>query len=254
MSSLQDTPSETPFLIFDAYGTLVELDDFYGRLQRGFAHAGHAFSIEAITHAAHQEMKHYINCSTQARDRESWLRLRRKCAAIMADALREQGQHLALSLDHITQILADAIRFQEFPETRPVLERLHAMKIPMGVLSNWDFELPNILEAMNLKKYFRFVLSSAEIGVPKPAPETFAAAIERARQWFPNLHLQNCFYIGDHYEKDVLPARAAGLTPLWLVRNQRDLASGDDCDDCPDYKVLRLPDLNSLVDVLKCKA
>jgi hypothetical protein len=25
-----------PFLIFDAYGTLAELDDFYGRLQRGF--------------------------------------------------------------------------------------------------------------------------------------------------------------------------------------------------------------------------
>lgn len=250
MSSSPDTHPTTPFLIFDAYGTLVELDDFYGRLQRGFAHAGHSFSIEAITHAAHQEMKHYINCSTQACDRESWLRLRRECAAIMADALRAQGQHLALSLDHITQILADAIHFREFPETRAVLERLHAMKIPMGVLSNWDFELPNILEAMDLKKYFRFVLSSAEIGVPKPAPKTFATAIERAREFLPGLKLQNCFYIGDHYEKDVLPARAAGLTPLWLVRDERDLASGE---DCLDDKVLRLPDLGKLIDVLKCK-
>ena len=250
MSSLQNTPPATPFLIFDAYGTLVELDDFYGRLQRGFAQAGHVFSPEAIQHAAHQEMKHYIKCSTQAHNRESWLQLRSECAAIMADSLRSQGQQLAVSLERTTQILADAIHFREFPETRCVLEKLHELKIPMGVLSNWDFELPNILEAMDLKKYFGFVLSSAEIGVPKPAPETFAAAIERARQWVPNLHLHNCFYIGDHYEKDVLPARAAGLTPLWLVRDQRDLASGE---DSTDDKVLRLPCLKKLFDVLKCK-
>jgi HAD superfamily hydrolase (TIGR01549 family) len=236
--------SRTPFVIFDAYGTLVELDDFYGRLQQGFARAGLSLSPEAIKRAAHAEMKHYIERSVQARDEESWIKLRLECAQVLADALREQGHQIALSAEKTAQILSDSIQFRVFPEAIAVLEKLHAMKVPMGVLSNWDYELPHIFERLGLKKYFSFVLSSAEIGAPKPAPETFAAAIERARKLLPNIKPRDMFYVGDHYEKDVLPARRAGLTPLWLVRNERDLASGE---LVKDDKVLRLDSLRNLL-------
>ncbi len=73
---------KSPFLIFDAYGTLVELDDFYGHLQRNFARCGWEFSRDDIVRAAHREMAFYIERSMLARDRESWLDLRKQCAQV----------------------------------------------------------------------------------------------------------------------------------------------------------------------------
>ena len=35
------------------------------------------------------------------------------------------------------------------------------------------------------------------------------------------------FYIGDHYEKDVVASGEAGFEPLWIVRDERDIASGE---------------------------
>ncbi len=231
-----------PFLIFDAYGTLVELDDFYGHLQRNFARAGWHFSPEEIRRAAHREMKHYIERSMLARDHDSWLSLRRECAQVLADALREARRDFSLSLEKCTEVLGDSIHFRVFPEARRVLEGLHARGVSMGVLSNWDYELPRILESLGLKKYFAFVLSSAEAGDAKPSPAVFERAWQLARSVRPQLRAEECVYIGDHWEKDVLPARRAGWTPLWLVRSRRDLPSQSPCEaklDKPSVRCLR---------------
>lgn len=240
--------TRSPFLIFDAYGTLVELDDFYGHLQRNFAGAGWHFSPEEIRAAAHREMKHYIDRSVLARDRESWLALRRECAQVLADALREARRDFSLSLDKCTDILGDSIHFRAFPEARRVLESLHARHISMGVLSNWDYELPRILESLGLKQYFAFVLSSAEVGASKPSPQLFERAWQLARSVRPQLQAEECVYIGDHWEKDVLPARSLGWTPLWLVRSRRDLPSKSSAEDKSGRpSVLRLKSLRPLL-------
>jgi HAD superfamily hydrolase (TIGR01549 family) len=239
---------KTPFLIFDAYGTLVELDDFYGRLRSNFARAGWHFSPEEITRAAHREMRFYIDRSMLARDHASWLALRRECAQVLAEALREKKSDFSLSVEQCTQVLADSIHFRVFPEARRVLEELHARGVSMGVLSNWDYELPRILESVGLKKYFAFVLSSAEVGQAKPSPAVFDRAWQLARKVRPQLEARECIYIGDHYEKDVLPAKKAGWTPLWLVRDKRDLTSGEDVGD---KTVTRLPSLSSILSLLR---
>jgi HAD superfamily hydrolase (TIGR01549 family) len=243
--------SKRPFLIFDAYGTLVELDDFYGHLQRGLARHGCEFSLSDVRRAAHEEMKYYIDRSVLARDRESWLRLRRECAQVLIAALHAQGHQVSLSIEKATQILGDAIHFKAFPETRRVLEKLHRQGVPMGVLSNWDYELPRILESLGLSKYFGFVLSSAELGAQKPSEKVFAAALARVRALKPDVSARDCVYIGDHWEKDVLPARLSGLTPLWIVRHRRDLTSGEAPDEAE--KVLRVRSLRPLLRWLRSK-
>jgi putative hydrolase of the HAD superfamily len=235
-----------PFLIFDAYGTLVELDDFYGRLQRGFAERGADLPLEVVTRAAHREMRHYITHAVRARSDESWHALRDECAQILGNAVRDQG--FALPLEHAQEleVLSEAIVFHAFPETVEVLQSLQARAMPMGVLSNWDYQLPGIFADLGLRDYFQFILSSAVFGEEKPSPRFFAHGLEEARRHTPQLAPHDCCYIGDHYEKDVLPSRAAGFTPLWLVREQRDLASGDTHD--ADEHVIRL---NTLRDILR---
>lgn len=58
-----------------------------------------------------------------------------------------------------------------------------------------------------------FVGSSAEWGVEKPAPEFFARVVAAAA--VPPARIA---YVGDRVDNDVLPARAAGMVAVFLVR------------------------------------
>jgi len=238
------------FLLFDAYGTLVELDDFYGRLLRGFRQAGAALPAEVVKGAAQQEMSHYLAHSLRASNQQSWLELLHECSGVLSQAIRDHGCELRLSVDKVMQILAGSVEFRTFPEVVGVLTELRRRGVPMGVLSNWDYQLPQVLEKQALLHYFEFVLPSTSVGFEKPARRFFQSGLRHARGLLRQLQARSCVYVGDHYEKDVLGARAAGMTPVWLVRDQRDLASGNthDADDqVPRLRTLRdllvLPDL-----------
>ncbi|HEX8832679.1 MAG TPA: HAD family hydrolase, partial [Abditibacteriaceae bacterium] len=184
------------FLLFDAYGTLAELDDFYNRLQRGFAARGFDFPMDVVTHAAHREMRYYIQHSLRAHQNDEYVTLRAECAGIIADTIREHGHELPLSTDDVIEVLSDAIVFHLFPETRETLQALHERGVRMGVLSNWDYQLSGILEDLGIAHFFDFVLSSAGVGYEKPAPEFFALGLEEIRKVQPNIALSDCYYIG----------------------------------------------------------
>jgi HAD superfamily hydrolase (TIGR01549 family) len=215
------------FILFDAYGTLVELDDFYGRLQRGFAQHGVLLCDRVVRAAAHKEMRHYMSNVLRARDVESWDSLRLECAQVLGDAVQEQGARHNLPLEVLLNILAEAIVFRLYPETREVLESLQSRGVPMGVLSNWDYQLPLRFEELDLAHYFHFVLSSSQAGLEKPGALLFHFGLEHIQEVRPDLAPHDCLYVGDHYEKDVLGAQSAGFKPIWIVRDQRDLPSGE---------------------------
>lgn len=240
----RNSPHMKKFLIFDAYGTLVELDDFYGRLQRGFAAAGHELPLDVVTRAARLEMQHYMTHTVSARTQADWIALKHDCAGILAGAIKSQEEGFNLGGDRVLRLLEDALVFRIFPDVIQVLQTFHNSRVKMGVLSNWDFSLARILEEVGLAKYFSFILPSSEVGVQKPAREFFEHALQLAQRGEPNLQSSDCVYVGDHYDGDVVGARGAGMTPVWLVRSERDLASGEVRDD---EVVLRIEDLRGLL-------
>lgn len=232
------------FLIFDAYGTLVELDDFYGRLHRGFAGLGVLLPLEVVTQAARAEMQHYISRTVFAREEADWVALKAECAGVLNRAIAAQHKNFALGEAQVLRVLESALVFRTFPEVREVLDDFKARGVKMGVLSNWDFSLHRILDSARLTEYFSFVLPSSEAGVQKPAREFFALAWQRARREYSRLQRRQCWYVGDHYDGDVLGAREAGMKPIWLVRDTRDLASGALREDAT---VPRIADLRGLL-------
>ena len=215
------------FILFDAYGTLVELDDFYGRLRGGFAAHGAPLAEDVVRAAGEAEIRYYVSHALRGRDHDSWLVLLRECAEIMGDAARAHGGVCDLPIETLMEILREAIRFRLFPDTRDALEELHALGVPLGVLSNWDYHLPHHLEEIGLRHYFHFVQSSSQVGYEKPAPQLFAHGLELARTVVPNLAPGACLYVGDHYEKDVRGARSVGMRPIWIVRDERALPPDD---------------------------
>lgn len=234
------------YLIFDSYGTLVEMDDFYGRLQANFAKKGAHFPPDVVKRAAHQEMRAYMKGARGANCIDSWNNLRCDCALVLENAIREQGYEIDLSPECVMEVLSDSVVYKPFPGVAETLSDLKGRGLRLGVLSNWDFKLDHVIEEAGLLPYFDFTLSSAQAGIEKPAREFFEKGFELARGFEPGLKPEECFYIGDHYEKDVLGARQAGLSPLWLVRDARDIASGD----IHEVEQDNVPRLKSLQDLL----
>jgi HAD superfamily hydrolase (TIGR01549 family) len=66
-----------------------------------------------------------------------------------------------------------------------------------------------LLDQLDLRHYFDLVLASGEVGIQKPDPGIFAAALERI-----GASARSSVYIGDNYWADVVGAQRAGLTPV----------------------------------------
>ncbi len=66
-----------------------------------------------------------------------------------------------------------------------------------------------LLEEMQLGAHFALTLASGEVGVSKPNPGIFYAAMERL-----GTVAAEALYVGDNYWADVIGARRAGITPV----------------------------------------
>jgi putative hydrolase of the HAD superfamily len=100
-----------------------------------------------------------------------------------------------------------------FEDVKPSLDNLsrHAL----GIISNGDpKQQRDKLQALGIAGYFSHVLISGDIGIAKPDPGIFQAACRAAGK-----QPQECMYVGDDYEVDIVGSRRAGLTGVWLNRN-----------------------------------
>jgi len=103
-----------------------------------------------------------------------------------------------------------------FADVLPALEALRSLGMPMGVVSNFDMHLEDLLRRLGLLGYFDFVIVSAAVGVAKPDPHIFDLAVSRAGR--PRHRL---LYVGDHVGDDVGGARGAGLDAVLIDRGDR---------------------------------
>jgi putative hydrolase of the HAD superfamily len=97
---------------------------------------------------------------------------------------------------------------------RESLARLRAAGLRLGVVSNSDGRVEQALQAAGLRQYFDVVVDSALIGVEKPDPRIFQAALTAL-----GVAPEEALYVGDLYEIDVVGARAAGIEAVLLGRS-----------------------------------
>jgi putative hydrolase of the HAD superfamily len=79
----------------------------------------------------------------------------------------------------------------------------------MGIVSNFDHRLPDILQELDIIEYFENIVTPAETGVAKPDRRIFDAAL--AGLGNPGGRV---VYVGDRAVEDVAGAREAGLFPI----------------------------------------
>ena len=111
-----------------------------------------------------------------------------------------------------------------FPDAYETLPALKERGLVVGAVSNWVWNLPELLHALELVRHFDFIAASARIGFEKPHPRIFEWALEQA-----GVRPHEVVHVGDHVDADILGARQAGIQSILIDRNGRYAA-----DEVPD--------------------
>ncbi len=91
-----------------------------------------------------------------------------------------------------------------------ILKRLHP-RFRLGVVSNFNGNLDVVCKEFHLDQVLDLILDSAVVGVSKPDPEIFQIALKRLQ-----VKPEECFFVGDSFERDIIPANSVGLKTIWL--------------------------------------
>ncbi|MDH7509355.1 MAG: HAD-IIIA family hydrolase [Methanomassiliicoccales archaeon] len=102
-----------------------------------------------------------------------------------------------------------------YPDAQPALEALRKRGCLLGVIANGEQYIKEALVKLSLADYLDIITISKEVGVEKPDPRIFQWTIEKF-----DLKPEQCVYVGDVPEIDLIGARNAGITPVWIDRNR----------------------------------
>jgi putative hydrolase of the HAD superfamily len=108
----------------------------------------------------------------------------------------------------------------------------------LGALTNGNADIGRL----KLDRYFHFGFSSASVGMAKPAPDMFHAALERA-----GVQPEEAVHVGDHLTDDVEGASRVGMHTIWV--NRRRIQLPDEAFR-PSHTVHELRDIPEGVEVI----
>lgn len=121
--------------------------------------------------------------------------------------------------------------YELYTDVTQSLERLQACGYTLGIISNWEPNLREILDFLEISRYFDLIIVSSDVGIEKPDLQIFGIALEKVGG-------QKCesAYIGDSLSNDVTAAQAVGMIGILLDRT----------DELQTYRGFRITDLRQL--------
>lgn len=197
-------------VLFDALGTLVRLEPPAPRLRAELERStGVDVGAEAAERGFAAEITFYLANHMRGGDEGGLEALRDDCAAVLHEALAVAG----LDRAPVRAAMLDSLVFTAFPDVVPALRALRAGGIGAVVVSNWDRSLSGALDRAGLGDLVDGVVSSAQVGRAKPAPEPFRAGLELA-----GVPADDALFVGDSPETDIQGAQAAGIRAVLVAR------------------------------------
>jgi putative hydrolase of the HAD superfamily len=100
-----------------------------------------------------------------------------------------------------------------YGDTLEALITLKERGTSLGIISNFDSRLYDLLKDLGIARYFECVVLSWNTGVAKPDPRIFQAALAKMQ-----ISAQESLHIGDSFLEDFQGARQAGMHAILLDR------------------------------------
>lgn len=130
----------------------------------------------------------------------------------LRDHAREFGYAEAMAEEAFDAFIQARNEVVLYEDVLPGLERLK-QRFRLFTASNGNADLTRI----GLAHYFERMVHARQVGALKPDPLLFHKVIEGT-----DLEPQQVVYVGDDPALDVVGARAAGMCPVWINREQVD--------------------------------
>jgi putative hydrolase of the HAD superfamily len=93
-----------------------------------------------------------------------------------------------------------------------VLNEIRNRKILLGMVTNGSIRMQSKkIETLEIESYFQKIVISEEVGVNKPDPKTFLAALDGL-----DVDPEEAWFVGDHPEKDIMGAQRLGMQAFWM--------------------------------------
>ncbi|NOZ22953.1 MAG: HAD family hydrolase [Planctomycetes bacterium] len=153
---------------------------------------------------------------------------------------------MELEPDHLNEAIrtwygpfSDNLRLLD--ETPPVLAALREKGLRLGIVSNtiWPgWLIEEDLKKAGIREFFDCVVVSSDIGIRKPAEAIFKSALERL-----SLPAEECVFVGDSIEVDVVGAQQVGMKSILVERREE---AGPE----PDARIPSLAELESVLERL----
>jgi 2-haloacid dehalogenase len=219
-------------ITFDCYGTLIDWEaGIGGGLRRVLAaHGAGAEPDELLERYAGHEA--FLEAGP-------YLRYREILARAMTAVAGEYG--VVPTDDELASFGGSVGDWPAFPDSPGALEHL-AGRFRLGVITNCDDDL---FAASNrrLGVTFDWVVTAQQVGSYKPDPRNFEVAFRRV-----DVPRERILHVAQSLFHDHVPAKALGLTTVWIDRRHDRSGSGatPPAEAAPD---LTLPDLASLAEI-----
>ena len=118
--------------------------------------------------------------------------------------------------DSLYRAFTDRANYTLFDDVRPVLEELTSEGYALGLVSNFEAWLDELLADLGVREAFGVRVISGIEGMEKPDPRIYRLALERA-----DVDAADAVYVGDNPEFDIDPPAALGMFPVLIDRRER---------------------------------
>ncbi|OUO90336.1 HAD family hydrolase [Gordonibacter sp. An230] len=204
-------------VLFDVGSTLIRpFPSVAETMARVAVERGHAFSVDDF--AAHMPAMETYYEAEYRRDGDFWCS-QEGSTAIWLDQYRLVCRRMGLSRDAegMARAVHEAYRRPEqwgiYPDVFACLDGLKERGFALGVVSNWDAGLEDLLRGLRLLPYFDAVAASAALGCRKPDPVIFETACTAL-----GVPPSAAVHVGDRPDADGDGASAAGIRPVIVDR------------------------------------
>ena len=150
-------------IAFREFGVEVEIGELYAALRRAYHHGGWGIDDAGFEPSEESSFRRTVEIDA---------------AAIAELGLEPMPEAFFRRLGELFLVTS---HWHIFPDAYPTLAALKERGLTVGAVSNWVWNLPELLHALDLVRHFDFIAASSRIGFEKPHPRIFEWALEQAK-------------------------------------------------------------------------